>query len=543
VEESEDFEFYPTTNEIIGRLVRQLRGAGDNYGEFRPKFNSLLDIGAGHGKVLTALKEQAGISELYAIEKSLTLCAALPPDIFIVGTDFAEQSLLSKAVDVVFCNPPYSQFEQWAEKIIRQSASRMVYLVLPARWQNSRHIADALAFRCTTATSLGDFDFEDAEDRTARAKVQLLEINLEAEHEGRYYQRDADDAFERFFKEQFADLISRFDEPKADDDAPKPKAAFSALVVGPNYPAAMVEIYQRELAHVEKNYALVAQLDIALLKEFAISPPSIMKALKERLSGLRSLYWHELFSHLGSITDKLCSQSRKTMLETLQKHLQVDFTLENILAVVVWACKNANRYIDSQLLDVYEAMVEKCNVILYKSNQRTWRDDQWRYNAKDSPNTHFALDFRIVAHRLGGLRNDSYSSWNNGLSETSCDFLRDLQTIARNLGFECDTTDRRLLDGRKDWTSGEKQEFHFTRDGRRQLLFDVRAFLNGNIHLRLHKRFILALNVEHGRLRGWLRTKSEAVAELQDAQAAAYFNYNLQLPISDPALMLTQGDK
>jgi hypothetical protein len=95
------------------------------------------------------------------------------------------------------------------------------------------------------------------------------------------------------------------------------------------------------------------------------------------------------------------------MLETLQKHLQVDFTLENILAVVVWACKNANRYIDSQLLDVYEAMVEKCNVILYKSNQRTWRDDQWRYNAKDSPNTHFALDFRIVAHRLGGLRNDS----------------------------------------------------------------------------------------------------------------------------------------
>ena len=152
----QDFEFYPTTDAIISALVKDIKREPEEYRH--RDFESVLDIGAGNGKVPMALREQAGFSSLHAIEKSLILCEQLDPNVLIVGTDFAEQSLLSKHVDVVFCNPPYSEFEQWAVKIIRQAASAEVYLVLPRRWQTSVPIADALKYRdadCVTAVRKG----------------------------------------------------------------------------------------------------------------------------------------------------------------------------------------------------------------------------------------------------------------------------------------------------------------------------------------------------------------------------------------------------
>jgi hypothetical protein len=154
----QDYEFYPTTEEIIAALVRDLKRSRNSPVNYSRGYDSVLDIGAGNGKVLTALRERAGFTSLHAIEKSMILCEQLDPDILIVGTDFAAQSLLSKHVDVVFCNPPYSAFEAWAEKIIRQSASSIVYLVLPQRWEKSIRIADALRYREAECKVVGDFD-------------------------------------------------------------------------------------------------------------------------------------------------------------------------------------------------------------------------------------------------------------------------------------------------------------------------------------------------------------------------------------------------
>jgi hypothetical protein len=55
------------------------------------------------------------------------------------------------------------------------------------------------------------------------------------------------------------------------------------------------------------------------------------------------------------------------------------------------------------------------------------------------------------------------------------------------------------------------------------MLMDVRAFQNGNLHIRLNQQFALALNVEMGRLKGWLRTAAEATEELGQPEAAKYF--------------------
>lgn len=522
----QDHEFYPTTNAIIRALVNDLQSL-DSIRRLRHP-DSVLDVGAGNGKVLLALKEQAGFSTLLAIEKSSLLCRQMPDDILIVGTEFAEQSLLSKPVDVLFSNPPYSQFETWAEKILRQAAAKLVYLVIPVRWEHSAVIQSAIAFREAEVTHVGQFDFENAEDRQARAQVHLLRIELP---------HGQDDAFERFFQEQFAELIHRFEtkEPQAQEE--KPARPFHALVVGPNYPEALVNLYQQEMANIQRNYQLVNQLDVELLRELEVKPPKIMECLKARLNGLRHEYWHELFSHLSTVTDRLTAKSRKQLLATLHRHVQVDFTLNNIFEIVIWVIKNANRYIDRQLLETYELMVDKCNVHLYRSNHRVWVEERWRYQGEEK-NSHYYLDYRIVTHRLGGIRTGY--SFDRGLEESAAEFLGDLLTLAHNLGFNCPTVDHRLTRNERDtWTSGKSHCFYFTNQrGQTETLFDVRAFKNRNLHLRLHKSFIVALNVEHGRLRGWLRSAREAVEELRETQAAQYFHANVQLCPHNPTLLL-----
>lgn len=529
----QDFEFYPTTDEIISALIKDIKRLGEK--NYSRSYDSALDIGAGNGKVLKALRERAGIRSLHAIEKSMILCEQLDPDILIVGTDFAEQSLLSKHVDVVFCNPPYSAFEAWSEKIIRQAASSVVYLVIPQRWEKSIPIADAIKYRDAECKVIGQFDFEDAEDRRASAKVHLLRVTLQRER----HSKENDDAFERFFKETFAHLIDKFsnDGDQAREDGEK-NSRFSSLVVGPTYVESMVALYDAECAKVQNNFNLVAQLDVALLKEFSINPPTVMKCLKERLAGLRSLYWSELFSNLHKVTDRLTSDSRRALLDTLHQHVHVDFTQSNIYAVLIWVIKNSNIYIESQLIKTYALMVDKCNVRLYASNKRTWEDERWRYKGEESKNTHFALDYRIVTHRIGGIR--CGYSFERGLDERAAHFLGDLLTIARNMGFECDTAPNPLNNiGRKDWESGVVHEFcGLDRRTRKSIvLVEARAFKNGNVHLRLAKSFILALNVEHGRLKGWLHTRDQAVEELRDEEAGDYFHTNALLG-SNPALLL-----
>ena len=544
--QGQDFEFYPTTNEIIAALAADIRRNLDRCNDYERslKHASILDVGAGNGKVLMALHaEDFGFSELYAIEKSPILCGQLDPSIFIVGTAFEEQSLLSKQVDVVFSNPPYSEFIPWTVKLIREAAAHTVYLVIPQRWRDSLEITAALAYRGTKAHVVGEFDFLNAEDRAARAKVHLLRIELS---------KNKDAAFERFFAEQFAPMIKRYDEdaPRiadGEDDAERPKGGgrhrpFHKLQPGPDYPAQMVQLYNQELASIQRNYELVAQLDTDLLREFDISPARIMACLKQRLDGLKNAYWHQLFSRMRSVCDRLTSKSRAALLDTLHKQVHVDFTVANISAVIVWVIKNANRYMDAQLVTAFESMVEKANVYLYKSNQKPFMFDRWRYNDSKDKSTHFALEYRIVMWSCGGLNVSSYS-WDrrhNNLEERAHEFLRDLITIANNLGFPGTTNPPELSEGGPQWESNEKHTFYFTdpTTGKKEVLYEARAFKNRNMHLRLSQRLALALNVEYGRLKGWLKSGPEAAEELNDDTAAQHFKANHQLSLAAPLLTL-----
>lgn len=572
-EANQDHEFYATTNEIIAAVVRDIKRHSSSH--YSVKGQSLLDIGAGNGKVLNAIRDaDVGVSSLFAIEKSHILCQQLDPDILIVGTDFREQSLFSKKVNFIFSNPPYSMFEEWVVKIIREAAAPVIYLVIPVRWENSVEIQDALKFRDAEFKILGQYDFLNSEDREARARVHLIRIEMPDRK---------DEAFDLFFKEQFADLIDKFEVSKeagrTRDDSSTKRAgtdqSFGQLTVGHNYPEALVNLYNQEMAHIQKNYQLISELDPALLKEFDICPTKILSCLKERLSGLRQTYWRELFAHLDAITSRLTSKSREKLLSTLNEHVQVDFTVDNILAIVIWVIKNANIHIEAQLIEIFEMMLDKCNVVNYKSNKRVWEDERWRYNDEPRKNSHYALDYRIVISRVGGVSSSTYS-WETGLQDTACTFLKDVMTIANNLGFVADTTTPKLNSLRKEWTPGQTENFYFKAQyevgevvpgmgtvsdkviidhGHLQyqikkewyhelcvpgkLLFDVKGFKNRNLHIRFNQKFILAMNVEYGRLKGWLKNGAQAAEELNSPEAAELFKSNLQLASGDPTLLLT----
>jgi len=541
---AQDFEFYPTSAPMIAAMIRHAHHCTT---QDYSTIESVLDVGAGSGKVLIALRDakNLNVTSLYAIEKSIPLIQAMPPDVMIVGTDLQEQSLLTKPADLTFCNPPYSKYEEWTVKIVKESTSPLIYLIIPQRWKDCPDIANTLQASGKQAKVIDSFDFLDAEDRPARAKVDLLFISDAKERPsyGRRRSYDSSDkenpAFQRQFADQFADFIAAFkaSEPtaKSADNPANAARKFAELVPGESYPAALVAMYQSDLAHIQKNYMAASRLDPDLLREFDINPTRVCACLLQRLAGLRSLYWHQLFDRLESINARLTAASRSALLNRLHRHVNVDFTLGNIEAVVLWVLKNANQHFDTQLIKCFEDLTEKCNVKLYKSNQRVFVDKGWRYE-KSEENTHYGLDYRIITHHSGGISSSSWSG-TNGLSDNACKLLEDIRTVAANLGF---MKAHAIRPADFHWTSGASHAFDYrdTKTGKPQTLFSVRAYGNGNMHFKFSQRFILALNVEHGRLKGWIRTPTQAAEEMRDPAAASLFKSNLTLPPSYNPLQL-----
>lgn len=514
----EDFEWYPTTDEIIHRLLccmPEYSNRGNGYG----KYESFLDIGAGNGKVLRAVKGKFEHFDAYAIEKSAILRQQIPDSAYIIGTDFYEQSLLDKAIDITFCNPPYSDYETWAVKIIRESASELVFLVLPVRWEDNTAIADALKYRGADAKSVDCFSFANAE-RRARCEVNLIKIKLSG---------NTDDAFNREFSGIFPDLREKTagSDPESMPDHGERDSKFSHLVPGSNYIKSLVEMYRADIARVKCNYEAVGQLDPDVLRELGTNSAKVCEMLRQRLKGLKNLYWKELISRMKEVTDRLTSKRRAGLLTELNKCGAVDFTEGNSYAVILWIIRRSNSVIDSQLIETYETMLEKANVRNYKSNEKVYEWDRWRYNA-EMP-THVCLDYRIVLERVGGMKKEWSST---RLDARACEFIADLLTIANNIGFECETQQGERLnhyDTGKYWDPGKPQVFGCTYREKYDVVFEVKAFLNGNLHVRLNQKFALALNVEYGRLKGWIHSKGQAAEEIRDTAAGEFFKTNLSL--------------
>lgn len=610
---NEDFEFYPTTKEIIEAMYWDLFGdkrEGEGTYRCESKSVSLLDIGAGTCKVFSTIKaiadEQPTLNEWYyrnaedkswrseherlanrvnitkymAIEKSQTLIDNMPHDVFVVGTEFNENTLIDKRADVVFCNPPYSQYAQWTERIIKEANADYIYLVIPQRWGANKSIMQALKARKASVKLVGSFDFLNSEDRKARAKVSLLKVTLLSRFRGRDSGTQAIDPFELWFNETFKveaeKVTDHFEADYKKREASKAshkENVKNALVDGRDLVTTLVELYNHELEHLLGNYKKVTELDPDILKELGVKVNALKDGLKEKISGLKVLYWEEIFENLTQITSRLTSRSRDSMLKTLMANTNIDFTATNVYSVVIWAIKNANKYFDQQMIEVYDQFISEEGLKFYKSNQHFMKDT-FRYcrNDLNEKGIKYALDYRIVLHSYLDYWANSYGT----ISDTQMTQINDLVVIAKNLNFVTEDKiygrynheikignkynlyfhvpkGRKLAKGAKthfgkieevwghedenglnDWTQYQigGQYYHESLVNIDDDIFTtVKGFKNGNVHYQMNQKFIKKLNLEVGRLRGWIKSPSEAAEEFDISveEANEYWKSSFQL--------------
>ena len=521
----QDYEWYPTTKEIMVKVCNDIKDNNRN----------ILDIGAGDGNVfrlIDSIKPDI-ITKRYAIEKSELLINNMDANVFVIGTDFHEQTLIDKKVDIIFCNPPYSEYETWAEKIIKDGNCETIYLVVPTRWESSNIINQALKKRCLTPKVIGSFSFENSEYRKARAKVDIVKI----------YSKLCDDKsnpFDIWFSETFsfeADKVEKYDYEENRDK----KKELHELLKPNDLIISLVELYKKDMEKLLNNYRGVEALDKDILKELNVNVESLREGLKQRIEGLKNLYWEELFDNLKQITDRLTSNSRKEMLSTLTDNTSVDFTAQNAYAIVIWSIKNANHYIKQQLLDVYMELTNKDNMSGYKSNKR-FLNDEWRYlddwkvkdELKNKTIRDYKLDYRLVFRTY----QNNLDRYNGGIGFGTHDYINDIFTIAKNLGFNVIGDSHTV----GEWDAGKPKKFYLENDDKEVLFAEIRIYKNGNAHCKFMPNFMKAFNIEAGRLNGWLKDAQHANEELEIKDAQKYFKINKTfLPSNMPILLAMKG--
>ena len=543
--EGEDFEFYPTTREMVKTIWNHRRRKWSDGSPHIDSFGAVLDIGCGTcnfrrwvrefdeeaAKEPNGDRKTVGMGNYYVMEKSRILLDKLEPDIVVLGTDFHEATLIDKAVDTIFCNPPYREYEDWAARIITESVCKDIYLIIPRRWKKSEKIMLALkrlnlslephsVKRCefltvyqetlTDVEVIGSADFLDAE-RTARAKVDILHICK------KYTSKDA--AFDTFFDEVFGmpDTGKKYDfeheERRSEADALK-----AELLTGKNKIEILCRGFDEKQKQLFEHFKTICGLDVEVLKAIGVRKDAVKEALKKNFEGLKNLYWQAAFDCLEEITSRLTSQSRKALLERFTILKTVDFTPSNIYALIVWVIKNANRYTEQQMIDFFMALSSKENVRNYVSNKRAFEEDRWRYNSRENRNTHYTLDYRIIVTKYALPGEAGYEWHDSTVRDVFHTKISDICTVANNLGFPVG-----LIDIPRSY--GARGTAKTTIGGKPETLFEFRCYQNGNVHIKFNMEFMKALNVAVARKLGWIHKAADIAREFTPEMAQGAERY------------------
>lgn len=469
--------------------------------------------------------------------------------VVIVGTDLFQQSLLDKDVSMVFCNPPYSQYVEFMDKVLTESPAKMIFFIVPERWKENKHIAGLIESRELEYKVIESMDFLNAE-RKARAKVDIV---IFAKFWKRTYgawtgetfpvERDV---FSKWFDEQFK--INTEHESK---EQPK-ESIENRLVDGESIVTQLLSFYNDDLQKLYNNYKALEHINAELLKEMGVNLQNLKDGLKMKIQGLKKLYWNNLFSRYDKITSRLCSFTRSKIINKLNDNTGIDFTEGNIGMVTLWVIQNANKLYNEQLVRYFKQLCNPDSIKMYKSNKRftddTWKyvkeslDKYWYYFVKNDPERqkeikdikNIMLEYRLVYRGCYRWYDDGYSNEEKSIVS----FLRDTCTIAENLGY--------MVERPEVTTVGHWEQKHYElnhlvikyKDG--SVFADIRCYQNNNVHIKFDQKFIKHLNVEASRLIGWVNDKQEASDEmgLKESEVAMYWNKNVQyIPASNANLL------
>lgn len=559
---NEDFEFYPTSKEMIKPIYDRINeldlslefldiGCGtcnfkkyieeldeerynkefeikkkEFFNEFPDKKNKVEFCGNYSGYTV---KEKITFRKYYVIEKSKILLDRLDRKTIVLGTDFRTDLLIDKPIDNIFCNPPYSEYKEWTFKILNEGNCYNIYLVIPRRWREDKKISNLIEKRGIEVKSLGEFDFENAE-RKARAKVEIVEFSKNKYERYKFdeLKEVETNAFDEWFNETFGystdkeeEKINRFENEK--------EVIRSKLIHKQNDKVQLlVQLYENEVNTLFENFKAITSLDLDVLKTIGVDKDSLKEAVKLKTINLKNVYWEVVFDELDEITKRLTSKTRRRMLDKFTILKKVDFTPSNIYSLIIWVIKNANTYYDDQLVEFFTDLSSNSNVIPYKSNQKLFKHDRWAYRREHlSP---CLLDYRIIlSSRHFGF---SHSSWDNEIRDWNYhEKINDIKCVMKNLGFEIFRVEKATCYGVK----------FYAYDYNDTVLFEYKLFKNQNIHIKFNIEFTKALNVEIGRILGWLRTKEDINKEFTEEMskgAEKYFKQNKYFSISNTELKL-----
>lgn len=519
-EAEQDFEFYPTTPEMLSEAFKALMSI--------KKYNQrILDIGCGTCAFKKYIEAQGDTDnhfgiEYYGIEKSEILLKELPKDVFIAGTDFNETTLIDKQVDFIFCNPPYSEYENWTNRIIREGNFRKAVLVIPERWKTNERIKASLEAASTTYEVMNHFDFLNGE-RVARAKVDVVCFTKQIDE----YTNQS--PFDMWFEETFG-IKQTEGEGSLYEKSEKKEILKRDVIVANNKIEKLVNLYNADMGRLSSSFAAICSIDETLLKDIGVNYISVKKALQDKIKNQKVLYWGLVFDCLDELTSRLTQKTRGDLFDKFRRLNCVDFNERNIRAVVLWAIKNASDYYSQQLIKFYKNLSETANVRPYKSNINAFVKDSWRFYRGEK----YVLDYRIISSALFAAKigwSGEFDRLNESVNEG---VINDFCAIARNLGFTV---------GKKEVaTDFNKKYYVYMSNGKP--LFEYKIYKNGNTHIKLNIELSKAINVEVARLLGWIRDKSDIKKEFPDEMgegAEKYFHQNFSVCLERPNIKLLGG--
>lgn len=522
-----DFEWYPTTDAMIQNIIKDVLSA-----DYSHKATKMIDVGAGDGRVLESFykNKDLNISKLLAIEKSPNHVSRWSKNITFIGGNFYESQVNANSIDITFSNPPYGDYENWTVHLLKNVYANVTYLILPSRWVKSERIQAALKARGLCAIVIMQDNFTNA-DRGARANVDVIRVCSEiyktrAARRGLFLSDSEDhpysfrvgvqkDPMNEWFDEMFPKLASLSTAATASNE-PDLKERTYGLFLKTNTISDLVMLYQLESDKVLKNYQKMNELDVDFFIELNIDIRTIKSSIKARMNSLRAEYWSAFIHNYKPITERLTTKYREKIFTTLINQAEdMSFNEINALIVTQMVIKLANEYNDDQVKDFFSDLSNPKSVLKYKSNQKVFKDTNWRYvrNHPEQRPTHYTLDYRIIQDRLFSVSTD-WTSRDRLRNDDVVKVVGDICIIARLVGMRVPSyvNGSDFNDG--EINMGERLSVTYSDNGKRTTLFDLKFYKNGNQHLFLSKEFALRLNIYIGKLLGWVMSADDAFDEM-----------------------------
>jgi hypothetical protein len=150
------------------------------------------------------------------------------------------------------------------------------------------------------------------------------------------------------------------------------------------------------------------------------------------------------------------------------------------------------------------------------------------------------LDYRIVVEFSWAIYNKNKTDYSfndydypGHLYRDRHDLIADIVAVFSNMGFQTYSE----YSKKREWRAGEWQDWYLANTN--DILFQVKAYLNGNMHFRIMPDAIKALNIEAARILKWVRTVEDVIVEMDYTveDAKKYLNSNSHILPSNVKLL------